>query len=469
MLLTTDQLLYRSNQRLKATMKAVSGVHWTANSLGEMVEEQEAWASMTGQTFDEYEHFGWTKAVHEDDLQNTLDAWHNANANADAVPFTLEQRVRRHDGEWRLFSVRAIPIRHAEGENLEWVGVHIDITEERATQDRLAKIAEYLSLSLDAGQTGTWEINLLTGQNFWDNRLFALWGLAGPDAPSLEMLFDIIDARDRESVKLQIDQLQQPGNLGLFETEFRITRASDGEQRWLYARGRRLGNATPASTLIGATRDITDRKKRDQQVQFLMGELNHRTKNILAIVMAIARQTARGTHSMEAFSDAFAQRITAMSGSLDLLIRKNWESASLVELVHIQTSPVMGENGDRIIITGDDVALLPEAAQNLGLALHELATNAAKYGALSVSGGYVSLGWWVVEGAGEENVFSLIWKEVGGPPVIPPNKKGFGDIVMNRLVTASLSGEASLDYDSDGVKWTVRIPVSQILQTRMPS
>jgi PAS domain S-box-containing protein len=460
--LTTEELLHQSNQRFKAAAKAVHGVVWTTNASGEMIGEQEAWSALTGQKFDEYKRFGWSTVVHEDDVQSTFQAWRNANA--DVHPFTVEHRVRRRDGEWRLFSARAVPILNAAGENLEWVGVHIDITDERATQHRLARIAEYLSLALDAGETGTWEKDLLTGENTWDDRLFGLWGITGPDAPSLEKIAELIDSRDRNHFTSRIDQLQKPDNSGLFEAEFRIKRASDGEERWLAARGRTLGNTMPARTLLGTTRDITDRVRRDEQIRFLMGELTHRTKNILAVVQAIARQTARDAISVETFSEAFAQRITAIAGSLDLLIKENWSSASMLELVRIQTSAVMGDRGDRIKLTGDDVALMPDAAQNLGLALHELSTNAAKYGALSVPGGHIALGWWVGDGTGDEKVFSLIWKEHGGPPVAKPTRKGFGHTVMSRLVKAALSGNASLEFEPDGIKWSVAIPASHILQ-----
>ncbi len=462
MILSTKQRLRQSEQRFKAAVTAVRGILWTNNAAGEMEGEQQAWGEFTGQTPDEYRGYGWATAVHPDDAQPTLLAWQNAVE--ETRPFHFEHRLRRHDGEWRLCSIRAIPVLDTDRSLVEWVGVHIDITEERAIQLRLERTAEHLSLALDAGQTGTWEKNLLTGENTWDERMFGLWGMTGPNAPSLEAIAEMIDARDRHHFTTQIARLQHADSTGLFEADFRIIRASDGEERWLAARGRTLGGVLPATILLGTTRDITERKRREEQIRFLMGELTHRTKNILAVVQAIARQTARDATSVEIFSEAFAQRITAVAGSLDLLIKKNWSSASMLELVRVQTSSVVGENGDRLKLVGDDVALLPEAAQNLGLALHELSTNAAKYGALSVPGGHIALGWWVSEGTGEEKVFSLVWKELGGPPVSKPTRKGFGHTVMNRLVKAALSGEASLAFEPDGVRWSVTIPASQILQ-----
>ncbi len=450
-----------SEQRFKAAVEVIDGVLWTNNAAGEMVGVQEAWGALTGQSFEEYNGYGWAKAVHEEDAQPTIDAWQKAVD--EKRPFVFEHRLRVYDGTLRLFSVRAVPMFDADGKILEWVGVHLDITDERALQQKLARIAQQLSLSLDAGQTGTWEADLVTGKYLWDERMFGLWGIAGPDAPSLEETYAYIHPSDRDHVARERQKLRDPDGPGVLDVEFRLTRASDGDVRWLTVRGQAQETTVAARTVVGIARDITDRKRREQQIQFLMGELNHRTKNILAVVQAIARQTARNAPSLDRFSEDFDQRIAAMAGSLDLLIKENWSSASMLDLVRLQTSPVMGEDGDRIKLTGDDIALLPEAAQNLGLALHELSTNAAKYGALSVPGGHIALGWWISEGVGANKTFSLVWKEHGGPLVTKPIRKGFGDTVMNRLVKASLSGDALLEFEPDGVKWSVNIPVSQIL------
>jgi PAS domain S-box-containing protein len=458
-----EKNLHQSEQRFKAAVKAIHGVLWTNTPAGEMAGEQEAWGALTGQTPEEYSGYGWAKAVHEDDAQPTIDEWQEAVE--EKRPFRFEHRVMRHDGEWRLFSIHAIPVLDSDGIILEWVGVHLDITDERELQLQLARTAEQLSLALDAGHIGTWEIDLLTGANVWDDRLFGLWGMTGPIAPPLESVFKIIDPRDRERVASQIDQLQEPGGSGIFDVEFRIIRANDGKERWLAARGRTIGGSFSGRTVLGTTRDITERKKRDEQIRFLMGELSHRTKNILAVILAIARQTTRDAISLETFSQSFTQRITAIAGSLDLLNEENWSSASILELIRVQTSAVAGENGERIKLSGDDVALLPDAAQNLGLALHELSINATKYGALSVPGGRIALDWRIAKGVEGEKIFSLVWKERGGPPVLKPTRKGFGHTVMNRLVNAALSGNSLLEFEPDGVKWSLNIPISRILQT----
>lgn len=183
----------------------------------------------------------------------------------------------------------------------------------------------------------SWEIDLLTGVNTWDERLFGLWGITGPEAPSIETIYDIVDARDRERVKAGIEQLQQAGSSGVFDAEFRITRRNDGEQRWLSARGKVRGNTVPAKQIFGATRDITDRKKHDEQIRFLMDELTHRTKNILAVIQAVARQTVREAISLDAFGEEFAQWVPGIAASMDLLIKDNWHGASLRELVIAQT------------------------------------------------------------------------------------------------------------------------------------
>ena len=136
----TNERLRASEQRFKAAVAAIAGVLWTNNAAGEMIGEQLGWSSLTGQTIDEYQGYGWSRAVHPDDAQPTIDAWEAAVAAR--ARFDFEHRVRRHDGVWRLYAIRAVPIRDAAGEIVEWVGVHRDITEHRRDQELLARNAE---------------------------------------------------------------------------------------------------------------------------------------------------------------------------------------------------------------------------------------------------------------------------------------------------------------------------------------
>lgn len=456
-----EMALFKSDQRFKAAIDAVHGILWTNSADGEMRGEQPAWAGLTGQSYEEYQGYGWADAVHPDDAQPTIDAW--KLAVVEKRPFLFEHRVRRRDGAYRQFALRSVPVLDRHGEIAEWVGVHLDITDERATQKRLAAALDQLKLALDAGETATWEINLETGASTWDDRLFAMWGMEGPNAPSLAETVELIHLEDRAHVAEEFESFRSSGIEGVLDIEFRVRRASDGQERWLAARGRKFEFYGRESVVRGTTRDITARKKREDQIRFLMGELTHRTKNILAVIQSIARQTARSATNVAQFGEEFSERINGIAASLDLLIKDNWKGASLLDLIRMQTGPITGAPGHRLRLEGEDVRLRGDAAQNLGLALHELSTNAAKHGALTRPEGYITLSWRVLKAGDGGDALNIVWKELGGPPVSAPTRKGFGHVVMDRLVKASLAGDSELAFEADGVRWSLTVPAEHVL------
>jgi PAS domain S-box-containing protein len=195
--------------------------------------------------------------------------------------------------------------------------------------------------------------------------------------------------------------------------------------------------------LIKIIQDITARKRSDESRQMLMREVNHRSKNLLSIVQVIARQTA--ARSPQAFVDTFGQRLRALAANQDLLVNSAWQRVELDALVRGQLEH-FADIGSRVLLSGPSVMVPPAAAQALGLALHELATNAAKYGSLSTETGRVQIGW-AVEG----ERFRMTWRESGGPPVSRPQATGFGTTVLDRMTAASMGGEVSIDYAPEGL------------------
>jgi two-component sensor histidine kinase len=194
-----------------------------------------------------------------------------------------------------------------------------------------------------------------------------------------------------------------------------------------------------------------ERDEREAHVRLIMRELSHRSKNLLAIVLAIARQTSRHTTSFTDFETRFNSRIQALADAHDLLVEQQWSGAYLDDLVRAQLTAFGTE---RVATHGERIMLRTEAVQNVALALHELATNAVKYGALSVQGGKVDIGW-AREATTEpgEASLRLTWRESGGPPVVAPSKKGFGCFVLER-VTLNALGEGSLEFAPEGLVWT---------------
>jgi two-component sensor histidine kinase len=196
-----------------------------------------------------------------------------------------------------------------------------------------------------------------------------------------------------------------------------------------------------------------ERDEREAHVRLIMRELSHRSKNLLAIVLAIARQTSRHTTSFSDFETRFNSRIQALADAHDLLVEQQWSGAFIDDLIRAQLAAFGTE---RVTCHGPRIMMRTEAVQNVALALHELATNASKYGALSTPGGKIAIEWgWETGASGERNA-RLTWRESGGPPAVAPDKKGFGCFVLERVVINAL-GEGSLEFKPEGLVWTCSI------------
>jgi two-component sensor histidine kinase len=229
-------------------------------------------------------------------------------------------------------------------------------------------------------------------------------------------------------------------------------------ERWYDLHMEPLREVTGASVgLICASVDVTARKEGEVHLRLLMRELTHRSKNLLAVIQAMARQTARRSQSVDKFTEEFAARLQALAASHDLLVQESWHGALLSDLVRSQLGHYLDRENSQISVDGPGVFLKPEAAQNIGLALHELATNAAKYGALSVPSGHVSITWgWAQDSS--PNAAEIIWVESGGPAVSPPEQRGFGSVVIERNLAKTLDANVHLSFEPNGIQCRIVVP-----------
>lgn len=193
-----------------------------------------------------------------------------------------------------------------------------------------------------------------------------------------------------------------------------------------------------------------------------MRELTHRSKNLLAVIQAMARQTARHTNSADEFLDQFGARLQALATSHDLLVQESWHGASLAALTRQQLGHYLNGPRTQISIEGPPVVLRPEAAQSVGLALHELAANAAKYGALSVPDGHVDIRW-RRRGQDVGDGIEIDWAESDGPSVRVPDHRGFGTLVVEKNLSRVLDADVHLDFDPAGVRCHIVIPPAHVL------
>jgi two-component sensor histidine kinase len=216
--------------------------------------------------------------------------------------------------------------------------------------------------------------------------------------------------------------------------------------------------------MVGTIADITERKgreeerkEREEKVHLLMREVSHRAKNILSVVHAIARQTA--AKNPEDFIERFSERIQALSANQDLLVRNEWNGVDVEDLVCAQLAHFADLIGSRIVVLGPKLRLKAASAQAIGLALHELATNAGKYGALSTDGGLVDIRWGI-----DDDTLTMGWTERDGPPVSTPKQRGFGTIVMEAMTEYSVDGMVDLDYAPSGLTWRLTCLAASALE-----
>jgi PAS domain S-box-containing protein len=328
--------------------------------------------------------------------------------------------------------------------------------------------ARYRS-ALTAGHMGNWETDFVTGTRIWSEEGMALFGLRLADGRGR-----VGGANDEYSLALHPDDrhlVQEFRDLAdrqdSIPAEYRIVRP-DGTIRWLSGRGHVVARGTDgkAQRLVSIMADVTDRKAADDHIKFLMREISHRSKNLLSVVQAIAAQTGRSAGTIGEFQMRFSRRLQGLAASHDLLVHQNWQGATLSDLVRDQVAPFVETGSARVSAAGPDVFVSPEAAEALGLALHELATNAVKYGPLSIPTGRVAVSWALENEGTARASLRLSWVERGGPVVTSPSHKGFGHVVFERIITKSLGGNVAMDFAPEGLSWVLSIPTANLVSAQ---
>jgi PAS domain S-box-containing protein len=335
------------------------------------------------------------------------------------------------------------------------------MAELQETANLLRESKDRLQIAMDAAQLGRWQYGALRQVISGDTRFKEIFDVASDEVP-LEEFMKRVHPDDAERVWAAYEAALDPVDPKRTATEFRIRRRN-GEVRWVETYGlayfEGVGRERLAVGGVGTVADITERKEREEKVHLLMREINHRAKNMLSVVHSIARQTA--IQNPEDFVESFSERIQALSANQDLLVRNEWNGVEIMELAHSELKHFADLIGSRIAVHGPELRLRPTSAQAVGLALHELATNAGKYGALSTDRGRVDISWGT---AGD--TFAMSWTEREGPPVSPPERRGFGTIVMEAMAARSVDGAVDLDYAPSGLSWRLTCPAANVLEPK---
>jgi PAS domain S-box-containing protein len=365
--------------------------------------------------------------------------------------------LRHKDGHTFPVHVTDSPVLDDSRQMVGIVGISMEITDRVRTLAALASSEERLRIAQHAGGIGTFEWNIRSGEVMVTEEFCRIWGIGSHASIRVGAFAEFVHPEDRHLIATSMASSLED-LVGY--TEYRIIRQDDREVRWLARRGEIMRDAGGLpSRIVGAVYDITDRKQMEQQRQLLMQELTHRVKNTLAMVQAISTQTLRSAPSLEAAGTIFSERLAALARANDTLLQENWSSASIGVIVEGATQS-HNDHG-RIHYGGPNVHLGPKTALALSLALHELCTNAAKYGALSVATGQVEITWHV-SGEGNAAQFRFRWQEIGGPRVKAPDRKGIGSRLIERSLAGSFGNKAEIGYEPTGVVWSIETRLSAL-------
>ncbi|MCJ2124509.1 sensor histidine kinase [Methylobacterium sp. J-077] len=369
-------------------------------------------------------------------------------------------------GRTVILRVRGQAVPGRDGEPASMVGVVQDITTRVEARDEILSRDQRLRVATTIAKLGIFEWHMLEDQAIWENEhMYEIFGHAPEDGTvgKSEFLNDILHPDDRSAVRHAISKALRED--GILQIGGRIRRKSDGAWRTIDMAGRfeRDAPGRLPRRLIGVVADVTDRRIAEERQSLLIRELHHRVKNTLATVQAIVGSTARTASSIEDFYEAFVGRIKSLAHTHAVLTEATWQTASLANLLLSELKPyaeVMpdGEAEGRISLDGPAIDLPSEIAVPIGMAIHELTTNAAKYGALSNRTGRVAVTW-TLESGGPAGILRFHWRETGGPPVRPPSRQGFGSRLLQRVLITQVQAEVETDYDPEGFSLTMRAPI----------
>jgi PAS domain S-box-containing protein len=385
-------------------------------------------------------------------------ALHDAIADAMRTGelFREEYRVLASDDRVRWTSARGRCLLDASGAAVRFAGVALDITDRKLAEERLREADIGRELAMDAARLGRFDHDLVTGRRFYNERALEMFDLTLDQMQDTELVLSRLHPDDREGVVSAQLAARNPERRGLYRQVYRVRHPRTGEERWISGVGRTRFENGACTRFMGVLEDVTEAKQAEAHRQLLNNELNHRVKNTLALVQGLVDASLRSTPDPLAARQDIAGRIQALGRAHDLLTAQSW-SAAQVQDVAAEVASGLSLPAERWRASGPPVQLGPKPALQLALALHELATNALKYGALSNALGWVELTWGLHLTAGVEHV-TVQWLERGGPPVSPPARRGFGSRLIERATAVEFAGAVELSYAPEGVRWVLDAP-----------
>jgi PAS domain S-box-containing protein len=365
-----------------------------------------------------------------------------------------EHRITRFDGTtgWILLRGKTFFQDTPSGKRpTRSIGLIIDITDRKFGEETNALHASTVHSSTDA----IFSIDPDRTIRTWNPGAERLYGYAAAEALGQRISILCPDHLHDEQLSLYVSTTG--GTPVVLET---VRRHKDGRLIPVGISAAPIFDANGRVTGVAAVhRDMTENREFKEHLGFTLRELSHRTKNLLAVVQGLARMIARRSDDLDDFEVRFRGCVQALAHSHDLLVQHDWQGATLQELLHVQLAPFGGIDTKKITVRGPEVFLTPSAMQSLGLIMHELGTNATKHGALSTPEGSVAVNW--MRDPADQGV-TMVWQEHGGPPVAEPTRKGFGQVMFERI-GASLDGSITTDFRPEGFVCTVTVAANNLV------
>jgi PAS domain S-box-containing protein len=396
----------------------------------------------------------WRARVHPDDLPQ-LDAVARRAFASGEREFVIEYRISRH-GQVRWIESRVLISYNEAGKPVRRIGVKIDVTERKQAEQILAERDIQLTLAAKAGLVGTYAYDADTEIMQISAGYVAIHGFPeGTTEITRSECLAGVHPDDLGKVEQSRSEAFRTRRRE-YNVEYRIIRPG-GELRWVETRCflSFSGGGHP-HRVVGVSIDVTERKRVEEQQRTLLAELDHRVKNALSTVSAVVSQTRQGSGSVADFVAALDGRIRSMATTHELLSSHRWHGVSLMDLVRRELAPYAARNNTEI--NGPGVLLKPEAAQAMAMVLHELATNAAKYGALSTKNGRVSVRWHRHLNGHPRSHLVFEWQEIGGPPVVADGNSSYGTSTIRDLIPYEFGGAADFVLAPEGVRCRLELP-----------
>jgi PAS domain S-box-containing protein len=442
--------LRHSENRLQSLIEATSDLIFRMNPQGTLMEQlggRNLLGEVSGQS-DWIE--GFVAPIDRAAVREAVDA-----AASVSTPIEIEHRYIRPDGEIGWLHSRAVPV---FGENrviTEWFGMTTDITGRRTAERELAHGAQMLRVASEIGKVGLWDWNVETGEIYWSDEHYRMEGYEpGEVVPSYDLWSQRVHPDDREAAAARIAAAMESGQD--YINEYRVSRP-DGEVVWMSARGRFLydEHGKPLR-MLGAMIDTTQRRREEEWQRLLVAELQHRVRNLIGMVRSVARLSAPSHRHVDEYVDHLIGRLQAMGRTQSTLTRSPGRSVDLAELVREELL-VHAVQPEQCLVDGPEIALSPHAAEIVTLAIHELATNSIKYGALGDTG-YIRIVW-ATETRGDKPWLALRWQETAQLQKTRQNRKGFGRKLIEERVPYELQGTGRLTVHDTGVLAELEFPL----------